>query len=181
MTPAVDTPSTSAAVLIALLTDRLLGGPSATAVLESWCRERWPAKVAVLLAQPMEAPHKAPTPLQCERLAVADAGAVRYRRVRLTCGDRVLSEAENWYVPDRLTGAMNRILDTTATPFGRVVHPLAPTRRNLALDVLWTPEAAAPGPETPLFAIRAVLSTAAGTPFCEVTETYRGAVLAEPG
>lgn len=181
MNSAADAPSSSAADLIGRLTDRLLSGASATAVLETWCREQWPAGDSVLLAKPLEAPHQAPTPLQCERLAVVDPSTVRYRRVRLICGDRVLSEAENWYVPDRLTGAMNRILDTTATPFGRVVHPLAPTRRNLALDVLWTPEAGAPGPETPLFAIRAVLSTAGGTPFCEVTETYRGAVLAEVG
>jgi hypothetical protein len=28
---------------------------------------------------------------------------VRFRRVPLKCGDHVLSEAENWYVPSRLT------------------------------------------------------------------------------
>lgn len=171
----------STAELVSLLTDRLLTGPSATAILEDWCRERGFAPEPVLLALPVEASHKAPTLLQCERLAVADAGIVRYRRVRLACGDIVLSEADNWYVPGRLTGAMNRVLDTTTTPFGRVVHPLAPSRHNLRLDVLWTPEAGEPGPETPLFAIHAVLSTANGTPFCEVTETYRGAVLARAG
>ncbi|WP_375410793.1 hypothetical protein [uncultured Methylobacterium sp.] len=168
----------STAELVSLLTDRLLTGPSATAILEDWCREHGFAPEPILLAQPVEASRKVPTPRQCERLAVEDAGIVRYRRVRLTCGDRVLSEAENWYVPGRLTGTMIRILDTTATPFGRVVHPLAPSRRNLSLDVLWTPEAGEPGPETPLFAIQAVLSTGDGTPFCEVTETYRGAVVA---
>lgn len=171
----------STAACVSLLTDRLLNGPSATAILEDWCRECGFAAEPILVALPVEASRKAPTPLQCERLAVQDPGIVRYRRVRLTCGGLVLSEAENWYVPDRLTGAMNFTLDTTTTPFGRVVHPLAPTRRNLSLDVLWTSEAGDPGPETPLFAIQAVLSTEDGTPFCEVTETYHGAVLVGAG
>jgi chorismate-pyruvate lyase len=167
--------------LVSLLTDRLQTSPSATAILEDWCREYGFSAEPILLALPVVASRKAPTPIQCGRLAVGDPTVVRYRRVRLTCGGLVLSEAENWYVPGRLTGAMNRILDTTTTPFGRVVHPLAPSRRNLSLDVLWTPEAGEPRPETPLFAIHAVLSTGDGTPFCEVTETYHGAVLIKAG
>ena len=171
----------STAGRVALLTDRLLTGPSATAILEDWCRECGFAAEPILIALPVEVSRKVPTHLQCERLAVSGPDNVRYRRVRLTCGDLVLSEAENWYVPDRLTGAMNHILDTTTMPFGRVVHPLTPNRRNLSLDVLWTPEAGEPGPETPLFAIQAVLSTEDGMPFCEVTETYHGAVLVGAG
>lgn len=167
-----------AAALIAILTDRLLTGASATMVLEAWCREQNPACDPIVLAHPVAVPPRAPSAVQRVRLAVSDDGPVRYRRVRLTCGDRVLSVAENWYVPGRLTDAMNRILDTTRTPFGRVVHPLTPSRRNLALHGLWREEGDFPEPQTPLFTIHAVLSTAEGVPFCEVAETYLGAVLA---
>jgi hypothetical protein len=58
--------------------------------------------------------------------------------VRLTCGDRVLSEADNWYVPARLTPEMNRVLDTTDTAFGRAVQPLNFRRRTLSAKLLWS-------------------------------------------
>ncbi|KQP59719.1 hypothetical protein [Methylobacterium sp. Leaf108] len=168
--------------LVTLLTDRLLAGPSATAVLEEWCHERGlSAGGSRLCAVPVTAAARAPSAQQCERLGVGSPDLVRYRRVRLTCGAHVLSEAQNWYVPERLTPGMNRVLDTTATPFGRAVHALAPQRRNLSLERLWTQTAGRPSPATALFAIHAVLSTADGVPFCEVVETYRGAILADGG
>ena len=47
------------------------------------------------------------------------------------CGSVVLSEADNWYVPSRLTPEMNRLLDTTDAPFGRVVQAVHFRRRTL--------------------------------------------------
>ena len=51
--------------------------------------------------------------------------------VQLTCGAHVLSDAENWYLPARLTADMNRRLEETEAPFGRVVAPLGFHRRTL--------------------------------------------------
>ncbi|WP_147080495.1 hypothetical protein [Methylobacterium haplocladii] len=165
--------------LIETLSARLLAAHSATAVLEAWCAERGLAIDPRLTAVRVSGPEKMLSDLQRERLALRPDEPVRYRRVRLTCGGHVLSEADNWYVPSRLTAEMNTMLETTEAPFGRVVHPLAPTRRNLSLKMLWTPEELEPpGPEKKLFFVEAVLSTAAGIPFCEVAETYTGAVLA---
>ncbi len=62
-----------------------------------------------------------------------------YRRVRLKCGDRVLSEADNWYVPARLTPEMNRVLETTDTPFGKAVAALHFRRHTLSAELLWRP------------------------------------------
>jgi len=45
---------------------------------------------------------KPASPEQRRRLQVGDAEPVRYRHVRLACGDHVLSEADNWYLPGRL-------------------------------------------------------------------------------
>ncbi|GJD80141.1 hypothetical protein GCM10007886_35730 [Methylobacterium gregans] len=164
-----------AAGLAEALQARILASPSATAVLEAWCAERGLSPEPRLVARRMPAPDKPPSAEQRGRLGVGPDEPVRYRRVRLACGPHVLSEADNWYVPGRLTPEMNRALDETDAPFGRVVRPLAPVRRNIGLRAL--DQAAAPGRDTPLFAVEAVLATADGLPFCEVAETYLGAVL----
>lgn len=163
-----------AAVLVQSLHARILAGPSATAVLEAWCAELGLAAEPRVLARRVPG-SRPPSPEQRRRLGVGPDEPVAYRRVRLTCGEAVLSEADNWYVPARLTHEMNAALDTTDAPFGRVVRPLAPTRRTLAVRQLAMP--ARPAPEDPLFAVEAVLSTGDGVPFCEVAETYLGAAL----
>ena len=72
-------------------------------------------------------------------LGVPPGEPVRYRHVRLVCGDKLLSEADNWYVPARLTPEMNRLLDETDTPFGRVIRDLNFRRETLSARVLWQP------------------------------------------
>ncbi|MCJ2034359.1 hypothetical protein [Methylobacterium sp. J-068] len=167
-----------AAGLLEAFRARLIAGPSATAVLEGWCRERWGIPAAGLVAQAVPGPERPLSQVQRARLDLPRDGIARYRRVRLTCGGRVLSEAENWYVPDRLTEAMNRLLDTSDVPFGRVVHPLAHARRNLGLRLLpGAGDPAGAGPHAPLFAIEALLLRRDGLPLCEVAEVYTGAVL----
>ena len=178
--PAESLPSTGVepSHVIETLKVRLLSAHSATAVLEAWCAERGLADDPSLTAERMPGPDKPLSPEQRLRLRIGIDESVRYRRVRLACGTFVLSEADNWYVPARLTPEMNRVLDTTRTPFGRVVHPLMPSRRNLSIAQIWTQTAAPPLLNEPIFAITAVLSTGDGVPFCEVAETYTGAVIA---
>ncbi|HEV7480866.1 MAG TPA: hypothetical protein VGO05_11380, partial [Roseiarcus sp.] len=117
-----------------------------------------------------------------------------YRRVRLKCGDHVLSEADNWYVPARLTPEMNHVLETTDTPFGKAVAALHFRRHTLSADLLWRPlprgweMGATPAPQEAdalmipdhVLEHRAVLSTPDGEPFSEVVETYTSEVLAFP-
>ena len=59
-----------------------------------------------------------------------------YRRVKLKCGEHVLSEADNWYVPARLTPEMNHVLETTDTPFGKAVAALRFRRHTLSADLV---------------------------------------------
>lgn len=161
--------------LIGILSSRLLAGHSATDILEAWCAERGLSRLP-LVARRIGGADRTLATGHRERFTLRPGESLRYRRVRLSCGPHTLSQADNWYVPARLTPEMNRLLDGTRLPFGRVVHPLSPQRRNFDLRMLW------PGgqPEVgdPLFAIEAVLSTPDGLPFCEVHETYLGAVLA---
>ncbi|WP_051537106.1 hypothetical protein [Asaia prunellae] len=53
----------------------------------------------------------------------------------LRCGNIALSDAWNWYVPQRLTAEMNRELETSTTPFGRVVASLHFTRKPLKSQI----------------------------------------------
>lgn len=172
---AAPAPAESPQALIASLRSRILAAHSATFALESWCADHKLAGDHHLVAERIPVADKPLTAVQRARLAIGPDEPVRYRRVRLACGDRVLSEADNWYVPARLTPEMNATLDSTRTPFGRVVRPLAPVRDTVAVRA--PDQRTDPGPDDPLFEIDAVLSTAAGEPFCEVVETYLGSAL----
>ena len=108
-------------------------------------------------------------------LAVAEAGLVRYRRVRLCRGGLVLSEADNWYVPGRLTASMNRALEGSDVAFGRAVRGLGYRRRTLSAEMLWGGAEV----EMPRAVLRhrAVLVLPDGVPISEVWETYWAGVL----
>jgi chorismate-pyruvate lyase len=155
------------------LNARLLANPSATATLEGWCAERRLAEVPRIVARRGATDRPATAEVRAALRVGADE-PVRYRQVQLMCGTRVLSEADNWYVPALLTPEMNRTLETTDTPFGRAVAALNFTRRTLSVRNLMG-RGAAPAH---VLEHRAVLSTAAGAPFSLVVERYTDQVLA---
>jgi ketosteroid isomerase-like protein len=152
------------------LNARLLESRSATATLERWCGERRLSDPPRVVAEVIDS-HKAPSRAQLRRLGVTSARDVKYRHVRLRCGAYVLSEADNWYVPARLTPEMNRVLETTRTPFGAAVAALEPSRTTFEMKLLWT-DAAAQMPLS-LFEHHAILYTRDHQPFSEVAEVYR--------
>jgi chorismate-pyruvate lyase len=106
--------------------------PTATAALIAWCRERRPddaeALTVAVLCDCAVDPADYDGPL---RLATRET--LQYRRVRLGWGDLVISEAENFYVPQRLPEDMRAALHHGAKPFGAVVAELSPQRTTLAL------------------------------------------------
>lgn len=185
-----------ALALLQTLNADLLSHESATLTLEGWCQEHHMASPARVVAERLRKTNKPPTALQREELGISASEQVRYRRVRLRCGDHVLSEAENWYVPGRLTPDMNRLLESTDTPFGRVVQPLHFWRHLLEARLLWSPlpagwesasksttlHSSGPWPDarSAVLQHRAVLVLPDGHPISEVIETYTGAVLAFP-
>jgi chorismate-pyruvate lyase len=177
------------------LNAEILVSASATQTLEQWCRDHEMAADPVIVAHVVAGAPKVPTAEQLQRLQVAGAGDVKYRRVELRCGTHVLSEADNWYVPGRLTAEMNHALETTDTPFGRAVRPLRPYRRTFAVTPLWSPlpagwerqrrpkaqageRAKALLLPAALFEHRAILYTSEHQPFSEVHERYQAQVLA---
>lgn len=180
--------------LLETLNADLLSHDSATATLERWCASHHLASPSRIVAERIASADKPPTETQRRDLAVTPAELVRYRRVRLVCGAVLLSEAENWYVPGRLTSRMNELLETTDTPFGKVVQPLQFQRHTLSAQLLWHPlpegwemGAVAPNENNATLPIpseviehRAVLSLPDGTPISEVVETYTNHVLDFP-
>jgi chorismate-pyruvate lyase len=194
--PWPDTPlgRTQALAVIETLNAELLASSSATTTLEVWCGDHHMASPAKLSAELVHGVDKPVTQEQRLELQIGASEPVKYRRVRLACGGHVLSEADNWYVPSRLTPAMNRVLETSDTPFGRAVADLHPVRQTLSAELLWSPlpagwdvdGAAASGPAAvggalaipdALFRHRALLYDQTRRPFSEVVETYTGEVL----
>jgi hypothetical protein len=128
-----------ALALIESLNAEILSSSSATLTLERWCRDHALADPPQILADRVDVPAMPPSAEVRSDLQVSAEDPVRYRRVELTCGAHVLSVAENWYVPSRLTPDMNRLLDDTQTPFGKVVLPLKSHRETRAMQRLWSP------------------------------------------
>ena len=172
----------------------LLSHDSATLTLDRWCETHQLSNPADIVADRVPSVEKAPTGEQRRILRVSDTEPVRYRRVQLRCGGHVLSEAENWYVPSRLTPEMNKALDTTNVPFGRAVQDLHFTRHTLSAKLLWLPlpegweTGAAPVPSSISSTLQIPAEVSAprradpadGTPFSTVIETYTDDVLAFP-
>ena len=159
---------------VRVLNAELLSRPSATETLTRWCAEHRLAADPKIVAVKRPDVQK-PDDLTLAMLGGVAASAVKYRRVELTCGVRVLSKADNWYRPDRLTPEMNTALETTQTPFGAVVRPLAFTRRTVDVTMMVAKRRGAFAPI--VLRHRAVLSTGSGLPFSVVVESYTAAVL----
>jgi hypothetical protein len=178
------------AVLQSLNAD-LLSHDSATLTLDRWCAAHRIDSPATIVA---ERRHEILKPATAEiraQLKVSADTPIGYRHVWLRCGNHVLSEADNWYVPSRLTADMNRALDTSDIAFGRAVQSLHFSRHTLSADILWSPlpagwdmQPALPqnGPETlaiphHVLEHRALLSTPEGSPISLVVEDYTAEVL----
>lgn len=181
-----------ALALLQTLNAELLSQDSATLTLDRWCSAHRMASPAQVVADQLPQVQKSPTAAQRQELQVTATEPVRYRRVRLRCGTHVLSVADNWYVPDRLTADMNHVLQTTNVSFGRVVQPLHFSRHTLESTLLWSPlpsgwESGNQGVPSPwpkaqaeVLRHRAILVLPDGRPISEVVENYTAEVLAFP-
>jgi hypothetical protein len=188
-----DTPlgHTQALAVLQTFNADLLSHPSATLTLERWCADHHLASPARVIARRVRGADK-PPPTELRRaLHVGASEPVKYRRVLLSCGDHVLSEADNWYLPRQLTAAMNDRLDHSDAPFGKVVQPLHFRRETLSAQLLWSPlsvdwemTGAIPASGNGQLVVphrllqhRAVLRTGDNQPFSVLIETYTDQVL----
>ena len=147
---------------------------SATRALEEWCALRGMADPARIAAQSLAPAADGVPDAVREALRPGPGEKVALRNVRLVCGDAVLSVAWNWYVPGRLTAAMNAALQGTDTPFGKVVSPLGFRRRSLA--TLRGPDGNCPADTVSTH--RAMLILPDDRPLAYLVECYTAANLA---
>ena len=184
-----------ALALLQTLNADLLSHDSATLTLDRWCDAHHLASPAKVTAVRDKDAVKEATADQRRVLGVSATEPIAYRRVKLVCGGHVLSEADNWYVPSRLTPEMNHQLETSDIAFGRAVQALHFQRRTLSATLLWSPlpdgwevkgaalpDAGAKTLQVPheVLQHQAVLVLPDGTPISEVVETYTEEVLAFP-
>lgn len=183
-----------ALALLQTLNATLLSNPSATVTLQNWCIDHKMADEPRIRALRDQTTNK-PVDETTRKLFKIDSDEpVGYRRVQLSCGDHIFSEADNWYVKSRLTPDMNIALENSDTPFGLAVKALNFSRQTLSSTLLWSPlptgwemnmpaiatsEAPLTIPEQVL-QHRALLSREDGTPFSLVVETYRRDLFAFP-
>lgn len=151
---------------------------SATLALEQWCAAQGFANPAHVEArQQADGASRPATPAIRAALGIGGDEPVRVRHVALACGGRVLSDAWNWYVPARLTPAMNQALDTTRTPFGKVVAPVGLHRLPLPPG---SPDPA-PCPAGTIHHVTAVLHRDDGAAYSLVSECYTRANIMPAG
>lgn len=177
--PEADSGRLRAYVLMQTLNAELLASRSATATLRDWCAQHRLAATPEIVAESLQGNVPA-TSEQRGRLQVTPDEPIRYRRVRLRCGSRVMSEAENWYVPGRLTADMNRQLEGSQAPYGRVIESLEPYRRTFHMQVHWPfPDGYQHRSSAPaaMFEHGAIVYTSAHQPLAEVREIYQSTAL----
>lgn len=151
----------------------LAANDSATAALGQWCAVRGFADPPAITAAPVKDGGAAEPGDARQLLDTPPGQPLGYRHVRLACGNLVLSEAHNWYVPARLTPLMNAALAQTDTPFGKVVSSLHFTRERLASQ-----RGRGPGcPAGTVLTHRALLRLQGGRPLALVVECYTRANL----
>ena len=183
-----------ALAILQTLNANLLASKSATQTLQAWCEDHqmapMPKIIALRDAQTVKEANEEIRTL----LKVSDAEPVRYRRVRLVCGNHVLSQADNWYVPSRLTDDMNLLLMQTDTPFGTAVRQLNFHRQTERSTLLWNPlpknwdqkrSIQNKGPidlKIPELVLQhqAILLTDKNIPFSVVIESYTNEIFAFP-
>ncbi len=150
----------------------ILASSSATQTLTAYCARLGLADPPVIRALRDHGRERRAEESVRRLLRVKAGEPVRYRRVRLSCGDQILSDADNWYVPARLTAEMNRTLDRTDTPFGAVVKPLDFQRRTLGTEGLHDGRH--------VLRVTALLVNRQGLPFSLVKENYSAILVRHP-
>lgn len=154
--------------VIAAFEANLAAHASATKALSDWCKARGIDPDGQIKVQFVSGADEAPPVDLRAMLGVSGDEPLGYRHVRLVCGNVVLSEAHNWFVPARLTPEMNRQLAESDVPFGTVAASLGFTREPIA-------SARRGDPGCPVRAIsthRALLRLAEGQPLALVVECY---------
>lgn len=145
---------------------------TATLALNHWCAGKLPGALS-LHAQVLQ-DVAIPPQAHDGQLVTAPEETLRHRRVCLNWGNTTVSEADNWYLPDRLPRAMREQLERSTVPFGQVVMDLRPVRTRISQT---KEEPGEGGSSRFILHVTALMCMADGTPIAEVREHYRRELL----
>ena len=161
---------------------------TATAALNTWCAERLHPHDSRITAFIL-VDESVPVDTYEGLLAIQAGELLRYRRVVLKWGHTAVSEAENWYLPDRLPPLMRWQIRHSNQPFGQIIHPLQPRRSTIqrysnddlglstSRDQEWINAPKIPPEFSPLqdfvLHVRAIMTTGTGMIIAELREHYR--------
>jgi hypothetical protein len=163
--------------------------------LERWCMShRLVSNPQIAIERVLDV-EELPTEAQRKTLATSAKQPVRHRKVRVLCGSAVLLEADDWYLPSRVSPQVSALIDGTDLPFETAVQIAHFRRRILSAALLWPqlpelgnvefeegvaePQAIRPLPAHVL-THHVLVMLPDGTPFGEAQENYTGSVLAFP-
>ena len=125
-------PSGTEALIWALNT-RLIAGATATQTLLAWCEEHGLSDGPITVdVRQRFSPAVVPDDV-LPALDLDPGETIHYRQVRLMRGTLPLATAENWFVPQRLTAAMNEALTETEHSFRDRDCAVAPCPSHLWL------------------------------------------------
>ena len=152
---------------VRLLYLHLLSFPTATSALAAWISARGLGSDTIR-AKVME---------QAYGSGVATRkGAIATRRVQLTCGPHILSEATIVYRDYLLPAELRSQLRSTDLPFGEIVKSLNPSRRTTFASLIPAPKTLISHdlirPFTPILELHATVTTADYGPIARVREVY---------
>lgn len=157
--------------ILADLQSELLSKPSATEVLEAYCKSRFGPKTESVRAEILTRTRQVRGFADVRRdLRLRRGESLSYRKVRLHCGAVALSVADNWFVPERLTESMNQALAESDIPFGKIVSPLGFRRKTQGTR--WNMGRPSRQAERWIFENRALLIDAQHRPFSALRERY---------
>jgi chorismate-pyruvate lyase len=183
--PVVSAPCNVAA-LVRELSEHLLHASTATEALHTWCAARSLSAGPITVAK--QAPDRPcyPDDDMLDELRLDRHERIGYRRVQLVRGQLVLSEADNWFVPDRLPPEVRELLETRNMPFGTAIAQLQPWRRTYFVRFAELSAAWEAGAEESSFVLspamtilehKAVVLDRNRRPLAVVSERYRAALL----
>jgi hypothetical protein len=177
----VPAPPAKAAALVRELSDHLLHASTATEALHAWCTAHGlsAGPITAVMQDPDRRRHADDDVL--DELRPERHERIAYRCVRLVRGLVVLSEADNWFVPERLPPEVRSALAATDMPFGAAIARLRPSRRTYLVrfpELSTVSEAGTGGcpaglsPSMPILEHKAVVLDRNRRPLSVVSERY---------
>lgn len=116
------------------LKGRVQTADSMTEILRQWCDTHGIGHGPLRSEHAPASGELPPSPRAIDALQLRSEESTRHRGIVLMRGDVGLLEADNWYVPGRLPAEVNKVLETTDTPFGAALPGDGQTRKTLYCD-----------------------------------------------